>query len=351
MVPEHYSQWAATIEKLSPEEQARVLGQLPEEDRLVVQRIIDQSAIGRSSRAHAPSPARPGPASEREAGMTRPPRAAQTVGQSPSRRPPQRTRSAEPLPHVEEFQQEDGFEQTRRSSSYNLGTQSPDRGNYEHEGATASSPEAAPKQAVPVARTRAPSEPAAIQQQDEGSRQQQHQAQADLLGMFGGESAGAAVQNESKKGVQHTGQHDSADLLGVSNAVCPDKQPDRKVSPADIFDTSAPEAQASSKHASQGRDDDDILGVFSTPPQPAKPSANQPAAAHSNTAASGLDELFGGQPASAHRAGESMIDFGDEAGGLAAARMQFTAAGDVDVEGEPEVKYLQPNQSSHIPSF
>ncbi len=48
-VPAYYHQWAAKIQDMSPARQADVLDQLGEEDRLIVQRILDHAAVQRSN--------------------------------------------------------------------------------------------------------------------------------------------------------------------------------------------------------------------------------------------------------------------------------------------------------------
>ena len=47
-VPAYYHQWAAKIQDMSPARQADVLDQLGEDDRLIVQRILDHNAVQRS---------------------------------------------------------------------------------------------------------------------------------------------------------------------------------------------------------------------------------------------------------------------------------------------------------------
>ncbi|KAL3136427.1 hypothetical protein ABBQ38_005683 [Trebouxia sp. C0009 RCD-2024] len=48
-VPAYYHQWAAKIQDMSPARQADVLDQLGEDDRLIVQRILDHNAVQRSN--------------------------------------------------------------------------------------------------------------------------------------------------------------------------------------------------------------------------------------------------------------------------------------------------------------
>ena len=48
-MPAYYHQWAAKIQDMSPARQADVLDQLGEDDRMIVQRILDHNAVQRSS--------------------------------------------------------------------------------------------------------------------------------------------------------------------------------------------------------------------------------------------------------------------------------------------------------------
>ena len=54
-VPAYYHQWAAKIEDMSPARQADVLDQLGEDDRMIVQRILDHNAVQRSNSNNAMS--------------------------------------------------------------------------------------------------------------------------------------------------------------------------------------------------------------------------------------------------------------------------------------------------------
>ena len=101
-----------------------------------------------------------------------------------------------------------------------------------------------------------------------------------------------------------------------------------------------PKPQAAAAHSPRAPDptpaDDDLLGGFSRAPAAASAQEHQPHSGHPKSAADAdIESLFGGQPASQHRAGASMIDFGDEASQEAAH--VFADPGDADVEGEPEV--------------
>jgi hypothetical protein len=302
MLPEHYKQWAAAIEGLSPEEQARVLGQMPEEDRLVVQRIIDQAAIGRSS----------APSAEPADAPSRPPRAPRAA-QAPPRRPPQRTRSAEPLPVPDSSPTEDSPERPTRASSYNLGMQSAyARGEQPH----------ASKAASPGVMEDGGLGDGAANGRE--AQTKEHESQTDLLGIFG-------VNDESAAG-RASSQASSPPAVGKDMS---------RTTVSDIFGSSPSVGRGTA-------DDDDLLGGFAAPPPAAaagghRPATSKPQPAPGKPAASGLEELFGAQPASNFRAGDSMIDFGDEAPATAGTSVVFTSAGDVDVEGEPEVRQCPRN--------
>ena len=98
----------------------------------------------------------------------------------------------------------------------------------------------------------------------------------------------------------------------------------------------APAAAHPQKACEPAAEDDDLLGGFSRAPAAASAHKQQPRSGPPNsTADPDIESLFGGRPASQHRAGASMIDFGDEA--PAGAAHVFADPGDVDVEGEPEV--------------
>ena len=44
-IPEYYRQWAATLARLGHDERMRTLAQMSEEDRLIVQRLMDRSSV------------------------------------------------------------------------------------------------------------------------------------------------------------------------------------------------------------------------------------------------------------------------------------------------------------------
>lgn len=313
MIPEYYKEWAATIERLGPEEQARTLGQMTEDDRLVVQRIMDQSSVRRSTAKRvSPTASRPQQISSSENGARRaaPPR------------PPQRTHSAEALsqPSPPSGAASSGsVERPRRSASYNLGT-APSADESLDARPSGSVP-ATPERPAPAGTPPKPPVHSSPSPQKARPPPTVHK-QADLLGLFGGEA-----QSED-------------DFLGA-----PSPQPaarSRENSAADLFDMDdESSSRAPQSSAVQGKEEVDILGMFASAAPAASAGDGKPhergaaaTAAVSKPAASGLDELFG-----AHKAGASMIDFGNEevSEASAASAVTFTAAGDIDVEGEPEV--------------
>ncbi|CAL8460559.1 g88 [Coccomyxa elongata] len=314
MIPEYYKEWAATIERLGPEEQARTLGQMTEDDRLVVQRIMDQSSVRRSTATRvSPTTSRPQQISGSENGARRaaPPR------------PPQRTHSAEALsqPSPPSRAASSGsVERPRRSASYNLGT-APSADESLDARPSGSAP-ATPERPAPAGTPSKPPVHSSPSPQKARPPPTVHK-QADLLGLFGGEA-----QPED-------------DFMGA-----PSPQPaasSRGNSAADLFDMGdESSSRAPQSSAAQGQEEVDILGMFASAAPAASAEDGKPhergaaaTAAASKPAASGLDELFG-----AHKADASMIDFGDEevSEASAASAVRFTAAGDIDVEGEPEMR-------------
>ena len=208
----------------------------------------------------------------------------------------------------------------RRSSSYNLG-------DAEVERPAASS--------AGVARQRS-FDPAAEATHSAPKPEPQH-PEADFLGFS--KEADAFKPTPVTTSVRASSQPSSArsrkadmpppeeDLLNLSGEV--------PIKPQ----AAAPPAAPPQKMPESAADDDDLLGGFSQAPAAASAQKQQPRSGppHS-TADADIESLFGGQPASQHRAGGSMIDFGDEAP-LEAAHV-FADPGDVDVEGEPEVTSL-----------
>ena len=230
-------------------------------------------------------------------------------------RPPQRTRSAETLPQPSPAGRaaSGGLERPQRSSSYNLGTAS---NAADDDTPLSGSAAASPDRAAPVG---TPPRPPARGSPSPQRPAPAAQKQADLLGLFGGEAQQEDVSSPSPQPAASSRAGSAGDLF-------------------DMGDIDSSPAQHSS--AAQ-RDDVDILGIFASAapaaacaePKAAQSQAASTPAKASKPAASGLDELFG-----AHKAGASMIDFGDEASDISAASaVKFTAPGDVEVEGEPEV--------------
>ena len=60
-VPEYYRQWAATIARLGHDEQMRTLAQMSEDDRLIVQRLMDRSSVRHSGSTDLDRPEVPSP--------------------------------------------------------------------------------------------------------------------------------------------------------------------------------------------------------------------------------------------------------------------------------------------------
>ena len=370
-IPEYYRQWAATIGRLGHDEQLRTLMQMSEEDRLIVQRIMDASSVqglGGSKRnnvrpevllllvswalastsawGHAISldcslkhlqdgdfPIRrcqhaPALSVQAEA-VPRPDRpSAAQAQQSPEgraqrvRAPPRQPARASSSGDLQGRQQQSSPPQRRpaRSSSYNMGDAKVpiDSANAPRRASFETAEEAPHSVAAKVLRVQQP--------------------EADFLG-FGGvaeESSAAAseITPASKapaKAPASAAVHD--DLLGVS-----DEAPSQ---PRAAHSTSAPtnKAAAAAAAAAAADEEDDLLGGFTHAQSGASSNKTQPASAPPKSKADAdIEALFGGQPASQHLAGASMIDFGDEAS--AGAAHVFADPGDVDVEGEPEVRLL-----------
>jgi len=315
MIPEYYKQWAATIERLGPEEQARTLEQMSEDDRLIVQRIIDQSSIHRSTSRDQPSSpdarhhasSKPGDSP----GLGGPP-----GRQAPARRsaaaaprPPHRTRSAETLPQPPPPSRatSGGLDQERpkRSSSYNLGSASSNGSDEARpSGSAPASPERAASAGVP------PKPPSTSPPPKHAAPPARQEKQADFLGLFGDEDAGTGAASPAQpSGAASSRAGSAADLFDMGDSPAPHSSA-ADVDILGMFASSVPAAGAGSTGAQKGT-------AAKPPPRP-----------------SGLDELFGAP----RKAGESMIDFGDEASSASAASaVAFSAPGDQDVEGEPEV--------------
>jgi len=153
----------------------------------------------------------------------------------------------------------------------------------------------------------------------------------DLLNM-----SGEAPQTAERPQRAAAPAGDEDDLLGSFSrapAVASAQKQQASSSPHKSTAAAEPAAVWSQKPAA---DEDDLLGGFSHAPAAASAQKQQPARAPpKSTADTDIESLFGGQPPSQHRAGGSMIDFGDEAASKAAH--VFADPGDADVEGEPEV--------------
>ena len=240
--------------------------------------------------------------------------------------------------------------QPRRSSSQKLSFEDAQGGDLRSSAAPSSAAEASLPHGSP---------PKAVH------ARQEEDHETDFLGMTGDGGTAASVFDRCATAQAPDVQEEDHDLLGMSSADGPwDSKPAAagatgSQGAADLLDFGGSGARV------QAAADEDILGMFAAPPpaqsppkQPAGSSASRtaqraappsgaPSAAASPAppargpaASSGLEELFG---VGSHRAaGDSMIDFGDEApaagAAAAAASGMFTAPGDADVEGEPEVR-------------
>ena len=212
----------------------------------------------------------------------------------------------------------------RRSSSYNLG-------DAKVESSAASSAGVAPQHSFDTA-----AEPAhPVAHPAPAKDIETHHPEADLLGFSTG--ADEVAPAPATKAVHASSQPSSAksrkagvlppeeDLLNLSG-----EAPSKPQAAAPLA------AHAPKASAPAADDDDDLLGGFSQAPAAASAQKQQPRSGPpQSTADADIEAMFGGQPASQHRAGGSMIDFGDEAP-LEAAHV-FADPGDLDVEGEPEV--------------
>lgn len=160
------------------------------------------------------------------------------------------------------------------------------------------------------------------------------QPEVDFLGFGGAAEESSAAASELTPAPRATAKapasaavHD--DLLGMSD--------EASSQPRAAHSTSAPTKKAAA--AAPAEEEDDLLGGFTLARPGAASRKTQPASAPLESKADAdIESLFGGQPASQHRAGASMIDFGDEAS--AGTAHVFADPGDVDVEGEPEVRLL-----------
>ena len=229
----------------------------------------------------------------------------------------------------------------RRSSSYTIGDRERDASP---EPPAASSSDSAPSRRSHESPARATPRPPV-----EAAEARQPEPEADFLGFSGaGEAPAPSAQPQSKPTVTQASKAISAeppmqssheDFLGMSGGVAP--QP-KVATPSssdflDVSDEAPPQSGAANSGrpaAAAAQSEDDLLGGFSRA-QPAAAAARQPASGASTRHAD-IESLFGAQLASQHRAGASMIDFGDEAAPEAVAHVS-ASPGDVEVEGEPEV--------------
>ena len=227
-----------------------------------------------------------------------------------------------------------------RSSSYNIGDRELD--------ASPEPPAASSSDAAPSRRSHESPAQAAPCPSVKAAEARQPEPEADFLGFGRPEEAPApSAQPQSKPADIQASKATSAeppvqasheDFLDMSDGMA--SQP-KVATPSssdflDMSDESPSPGAAVSGHttAAAAECEDDLLGGFSRA-QPAAAAARQPASGAAARHAD-IESLFGAQPASQHRAGASMIDFGNEAAPEAVAHV-FASPGDVEVEGEPEV--------------
>lgn len=338
-IPEYYHQWAQTIAALPTEERARTLGAMPEDDRLIVQRLIDAAAIraaaaerhSQAAGAAAPSARAGHPAQQppkRDMEETKEERTGRHTAETERGAPPQRAHSAETLQHAASGSSSGSAaggrkqRQPQRSSSYNLGS---------FQGAEGEDAAAA----------------AAVEHASAEGAQSAAEPEIDLLGMSGDATRAQPVpqqQEAATQGAPAPAGGEGHDLLGMSGRAAGHSRaaPPTATSHMDFLDF---EDGSPGQHAHPAQpEDEDILGMFSAS-KPSSSAAPAPQQAPAQTAAgsrgaasvSGLDELFGGGGGRHKAAGDSMIDFGGEEAAAAAAGIAVAGPGDVDVEGEPEV--------------
>lgn len=241
--------------------------------------------------------------------------------------PPQQSARASSSGNLRAQQRQDGGSQRRpaRSSSYNMGDSN----------VSASGERPADSSPGLSARHRSLGSVTNAAQRSAAKAPEAQEPEADLLDLSGPAERSAAPEapQPSRAASQPSRAASSVppvpppheDLLNMSD-VAP--------SPASKTEAGNGNARAAPAAAPAVADDgDDLLGGFAQAQPAVSAARQQPASRQSKNA--DIEALFGAQPASNHRAGTSMIDFGDEAA-PEAARV-FADPGDADVEGEPEV--------------
>lgn len=317
--PDHYYQWAATLADMPPDQRATMLDHLPEDDRLIVQRILDTATITSqqrkaveeaSSRVHDMSPRRVAsprqPGSASDAGS-----AASSPRQPVSRRPGaseegsrlSRAGRAPPPAYddiVQDSQHQPPAHQSQRSRE-DLGSPSD----------AAAEANAAIEQAQARRRAQATAQRQQQPQQQEPQQRQQQEPQRWPA------PAARPVPSPAKRAPPPA----DADLLGVGGSEAP--QPS----------TAAPAALAEPNLASV----DDLGVFFGAPAQP--PPA--PAAASSD----GMD-MFTARPSPAANGHAAAQQRQQQRAAPRPAPRPASAPGkgpvldDRPVEGEPEVRRL-----------
>ncbi|KAA6417305.1 MAG: hypothetical protein FRX49_12729 [Trebouxia sp. A1-2] len=353
-VPAYYHQWAAKIQDMSPARQADVLDQLGEEDRLIVQRILDHAAVQRSndsamsgifhsqrsrtrpvsptgSDSSPPPPPYPGAAGTSRTGNSRP----STRPASPQAERPGDSRKAaqaEPVGSSAGSVSARGqtSAQQKPKSAADLGifdfeSQSSaelEETRAESRAAGSRAAESRVAEAEPV--TAAPQRTSAPAQHSQQRPQQPAPIEADFLGF--GSSQEAAEETfmpdsppaDSSQGFAAEPSQSSYPPPPGPQAATPDGLADFFSAPVAASSSSGGRAQSSTAH---------IDDMFSASPRPsasaAKPApAASPAASSSQNSRQSPGSVVNAGAGAGHKAvpkpvpkaaPASMIDFGDEA--------------------------------------
>lgn len=344
-VPAYYHQWAAKIQDMSPARQADVLDQLGEEDRLIVQRILDHAAVQRSndsamsgishgqrsrtrpvsptgSDSSLPPPPYPGAAGSSRAGNSRPstrpasPHAERAGDSQKSAQAEQGGRSAETASARGQTTAHQKPKSAADLGIFDFESQSSAELEETRAESRAAEAEAEPVRAAPQ-RTSAPA------QHSQQRLPQPAPIEADFLGF--GSSQEAAEETfmpdsppaDSSQGFAAEPSQSPYPPPPGPQAATPDGLADFFSAPAATASSSGGRAQSSTAH---------IDDMFSAGPSPSVP-APKPAAAASPAASSQNSRQTPGGGASAgagvgsravpkpvtKTAPASMIDFGDEA--------------------------------------
>ncbi|KAL0025471.1 hypothetical protein WJX77_003681 [Trebouxia sp. C0004] len=344
-VPAYYHQWAVKIQDMSPARQADVLDQLGEEDRLIVQRILDHAAVQRSNDSAMSG------ISQSQRSCTRPvspigsdssprplpyPGATGTswAGSShPSTRPasPQAERAGDSRKSA---QAEQGARNAESASARQTSAQqklklAADLGIFDFESQSSAEMEethaesraAESRLADPEPVRAAPQSTSAPAQHSQQRPQQPAPIEADFLGFGSGQEAAEEIFMPDSPPADSS-QAFAAELSQSPYPVPPGPQAATPDGLADFF--SAPVAASSSSEGRAQSSTAHIDDMFSAGPTPApKPSAAASPAASSSqnsrqspgggvSAGAGTGSKAVPKPAP-KAAPASMIDFGDEA--------------------------------------